>query len=662
MRTKWTKWITLLLVALMVLTMTSCQPSSTTTEPSSSGSSGSSASSSSSSSSAASTSASTTQELTHITVLGHIQTGSRTATDDRLTPIWREKSGVIPDIVDMPVAQDANQWLQMQIAGDTLPQVIAVGNNIMEVPERYQMLRNAGMLKELDIDTVIANMPLTKERLASWGVDIKDWLQANVDDDGILRKIPTLPSPLINPNIWDSNYAKLNQGNYPYFLYYRDDILKMIYPEAKSEKELAQLILEKDGNLTLEDVLDAPVYELDGLLDYLRKVKELAYEEDGYTVIPAHPALTNVPERQYRSLMTATGIWWSLPVYTPAIPPEDKFCNFTEVPTFKAYIQFMNTAYSEGLLGEEYFIQQDDQREAKMINGEYAVVNNYFPVAAARQNAADEGKTYGWRIYPACFIDLNTGYQDTREIAYSMVTGDGCKGINAHTVDDELLPTILKWIDWNYSEEAAILRAWGTPDMYTGEGENRRFKDEYADVAKYMVTGIENPDGKDGVYYGLQYAPTHQNKNVWNHEVYGITGNNGEYAFAPRFVYPLSEETVNTVTYSQLPVKQYYMNGAPEAQRHFVSVELPFSAEVSQLKAKWETVTGEWSEVNRPYEDERNLLLVEAIVGDPADFEANYKAFADTYKHQEIIDKEAEIKEAYFAYYFERAKFRQRVD
>lgn len=384
-----------------------------------------------------------------------------------------------------------------------------------------------------------------------------------MDDDGVLRKIPTLPSPMINPEIWDSRYAKLNQGNYPYYLFFRDDILKTIYPEAKTEAELAQLILEKDGNLSLDDVLDAPVYELDGLLDYLRKVKELNVQENGYTVIPAHPSLTNVPERLYRSLMTATGIWWSLPVYTPAIVEEDQFCNFTQVPTFKAYISFLNQAYNEGLLGAEFFIQKDDQREAKMINGEYAVVNNYFPIAAARTKAAEEGRGYGWRIYPCTFLDLNTGYQDTREISYSLVSADGAKGFNAHKVTDEMLPKLLRWIDWNYSEEAAQLRAWGTPDMYTGDGEDRRFKPEYEDVATYMVTGIENPDGKDGVYYGLQYAPISQNLNFWNHEVYGITGNNGESAYAPRYVYPLTESTVDTVIYSQLPVKQYYMNGAP---------------------------------------------------------------------------------------------------
>ena len=331
------RWVCLLLAALMVLSAAAC--GSTDAPAQDNGSQEEAAKPADDGAKADTDTAETSadeKDMIHITVLGHIQTGNRVAKEDRLTPIWREKTGVIPDIVDMPVAQDANQWLQMQIAGDTLPQVIAVGNNIMEVPERYQMLRNAGMLKELDIDTVIENMPLTKERLESWGVDIRDWLNANVDDDGKLRKIPTLPSPMINPDIWDSNYAKLNQGSYPYFLYYRDDILKEIYPNAKSEKELADLILEKNGNLSLEDVLDAPVYTLEGLLDYLRKVKELNFQEDGYTVIPAHPALTNVPERQYRSLMTATGIWWSLPVYTPAIPPEDKFCNFTEVPTFKA--------------------------------------------------------------------------------------------------------------------------------------------------------------------------------------------------------------------------------------------------------------------------------------------------------------------------------------
>ena len=140
-----------------------------------------------------------------------------------------------------------------------------------------------------------------------------------------------------------------------------------------------------------------------------------------------------------------------------------------------------------------------------------------------------------------------------------------------------------------------------------------------------------------------------------------MTGNYGESAYAPRFVYPLTESTVNTVTYSMLPVKQYYMNGAQEDQRHYISIEKPFPLEVSQLKAKWETVTGEWSEVNRPYEDERNLLLVEAIVGDVADFEANYAAYAATYKHEEIVEKEQEIKEAYYAYYKERQKYRERI-
>lgn len=655
MKSRVARILALVLAVWMLFGLTACQPASTAPGDSA-------APTSSQGATQDGDSAQGEEEMLVIDVLGHIQTGSRKATDDRLTPIWREKTGVIPEIIDFPRSQDANQWLQMNIAGDTLPSVIAVGNNIMEVPERYQMLRNAGFLKEIPIDVAIENMPLTKERLESWGVSIEDWLNANVDDDGVLRKIPTLPSPMINPEIWDSRYAKLNQGNYPYYLFFRDDILKTIYPEAKTEAELAQLILEKDGNLSLDDVLDAPVYELDGLLDYLRKVKELNVQENGYTVIPAHPSLTNVPERLYRSLMTATGIWWSLPVYTPAIVEENQFCNFTQVPTFKAYISFLNQAYNEGLLGAEFFIQKDDQREAKMINGEYAVVNNYFPIAAARTKAAEEGRGYGWRIYPCTFLDLNTGYQDTREISYSLVSADGAKGFNAHKVTDEMLPKLLRWIDWNYSEEAAQLRAWGTPDMYTGDGEDRRFKPEYEDVATYMVTGIENPDGKDGVYYGLQYAPISQNLNFWNHEVYGITGNNGESAYAPRYVYPLTESTVDTVIYSQLPVKQYYMNGAPEDERHFISIQKPFPLEVSKMKAQWETVTGEWSEVNRPYEDERNLLLVEAIAGPVEDFEQNYKNFADTYLHEEIVEKEQEIKDAYFTYYTERQKYRERID
>ena len=53
--------------------------------------------------------------------------------------------------------------------------------------------------------------------------------------------------------------------------------------------------------------------------------------------------------------------------------------------------------------------------------------------------------------------------------------------------------------------------------------------------------------------------------------------------------------------------------------------------------------------------------MVEAIVGDVADFEKNYTAFAETYKHEEIVEKEQEIKEAFYTYYKERQKFRERI-
>ncbi|MDR2515291.1 MAG: hypothetical protein LBD02_08850 [Christensenellaceae bacterium] len=603
-------------------------------------------------------------ELTHVSVLGHIQTGSRTAVDDILTPIWREKTGVIPDIVDFPRSQDANQWLQMQIAGGTLPDVIAVVNNIIEVPERRMMLKNAGFLKPISLEMVVENMPLTAQYLNKLGVKIEDWYLANAEEDGLLYYIPTLPNPLISEENRNTNYGKLITGAYPYFLYYRDDILKMVYPEAKTEAELVNLIVQKNGELEPADVLDAPVYELDGLLDYLRKVKALKYHDEigGFDIIPCHPSLTNVPERLYRSLMTATGIWWNEIVYTPAIAEEDKFINFTQSDSFKAYISFLNTAYDEGLLGEEFLIQKDDQREAKMVNGEYAVVNNYFPIAAARAKTLEDGRTYGWRVFPAMLIDLKTPYQDTRPIVYSLVTGDGGKSFNPNTVTDEEMPKLLHWVDWNYSEEAMELRSWGIPDMYTGDGADRRFKPEYKDLETYMVKGIQNASGQDGIYYGMRGLEVRQDITFWNHEVHGMNVSNGDFVNSPRYVYPLAAETADAVVYSQYAVRKYYRNELPEDQRHFFVLEQAFPSDVAALRAKWQVVTGEWNEVNRPYEDDRNLLLIGAISGSPKDFEANYQAYADMYKAPEIVAKEVELKEAYFAFYNARAAYRTRLD
>ena len=113
------------------------------------------------------------------------------------------------------------------------------------------------------------------------------------------------------------------------------------------------------------------------------------------------------------------------------------------------------------------------------MNGEYAVVNMWAPVAANQDKVKKEGGTYGWRFYPIFADELDPNDQDAANQYFSLTTKWNSKVINPKKVAEDQIPQILGWIDWNYSLKRLRLRAWGTPDMYTGDGMDRRYKPEF---------------------------------------------------------------------------------------------------------------------------------------------------------------------------------------
>ena len=66
-------------------------------------------------------------------------------------------------------------------------------------------------------------------------------------------------------------------------LYIRDDILKDFYPEAKTYDELKAL-LEERGEPIGDELLDVPIYTTEDYVDFLYKIQEKGYTEDGRSV------------------------------------------------------------------------------------------------------------------------------------------------------------------------------------------------------------------------------------------------------------------------------------------------------------------------------------------------------------------------------------------
>ncbi|WP_308635125.1 type 2 periplasmic-binding domain-containing protein [Paenibacillus silvisoli] len=590
----------------------------------------------------------------HLEVLSQLPTNPRKPVEDKLTPIWREKTKVIPDFVEIPANTDYKSWLQMQILADTVPAVIANQNGIADDADNMEMLKKANMVREITLDEIKAYMPLTAKRLEDLGITVDQWYNASVDPtDGKLWAIPSLPSPLLKDEYRKTPYGDARLGNGGYGVWLRDDIMKKIYPNAMTADDFKKLAVSNKGKLLLEQVMDLPIRNLDDLYGYLKKVQDLNIKENGKTITPGHLQLDNSRGALQWSLFTATGL--SMSQAYPLVINESKnlYADFELTPEWKNYISFMNKGFKDGLFGKEFYIQKNEQRDAKVINGEYAVVNMWAPIAANQEKVKKEGKTYGWRFYPIFASELDPNNQDSANQYFPLTTKWNSKAINPKKVTDDMIPQVLNWIDWNNSLEAADLRAWGTPDMYTGEGMERRYKPEFKKVEEYKLVGKQDETG-DGWYYGIQG----QDNTMTNPEVYGLAmADEMGYVYTPQIVYPFSESNYDQATIVNTAWQQHNMKNMT------LFAELPVDEATQQARAEYDTVANDFNNnLIAPHNDELDNLIVKAITSPVADFDKNYKAYTDVLSESDIADGVKKLSDAWMKYYKLREGFLKKLN
>jgi len=587
-------------------------------------------------------------DILQVEVLGWVQESTATAQEDILTPIWREKTKVIPRIVTIPDARVGGapaRWIQMRIVADTLPEIITT-NGVIQNPEVLDALLKANKLHELPLEDIKKYMPLTVDYYENLEVSVDAWFKDNVylgalqDKYGKLWYMPAggvagLASPVLTEHVSMQD----STGNIPYFLYFRDDILKKIYPQVRTEAELRQRYMENGGKLTIEDVYDIPIKDMDDLLDYCRKVKALNLTQDGRPIYAAHPNREPGVDSLRWSLgcsMAGNGMahygWSGIGEYHHY---GGNLNHLFTTEGWKDFIRWYNVAYNQGLLDPECFVQKMDQMNSKVINGEYAIINRWHDVSAARKLAKENGRSYGYRILwffnPESEEDFDTGFTDLRiSNTYTLKSDYDPVGLTTK-IDEEDWVQILHWLDWNYSDAALDLKTWGLPEWSTGTGVNRRFKPEYKELEEWAVRGVQG--GKDGYYYGmwLNGFVSLDVRTNWNHETIGV--GHRFYYLAPRWVYPAVPSLEDDIdVMSHRAVRAYteefsvHIRMAPEMTNVF---QLP-----DYLKIK--NITG-WRAT------EGKDLVLQAIVGPTKDFDKNWDEFLKLYEDPRWQDAYAQM-------------------
>lgn len=570
-----------------------------------------------------------------ITVMGYAPAGSDVAKEDVLTPIWREKTKVTPEIVSVIGKPPMQQW----VVANTVPQIIAAAGHATGT-ETFKLLKENNKLREITRADVERYMPRYVEWLTELGGTLDQLFEDNRDlQDGKLWFLPNLQGPKQLPAYQGTDFELTVGGMNQYNFYFRDDILKEIFPNVRTEAELRKLYLDQGGKLSYEDISDVPINSREELLDYLRKVKALNKKVGNKPVLAQFQSTSENPNSLLWSMFSVAGYVWT---ETGERTQKGNQLTYTPITSeWKEYYRFWNTAYNEGLIDPEAFIQKDDQASAKIINGEYAVFNGWGPVNDARALSEKEGRGYGFRLVPM-FANhpMVNAYQDMTYQPYNM-DGSAVGYLITTGVDEKDLPQVLNWFDWNFSKEAAELRAWGPREWSTGEGKERRFKPEYKAIEEWAVAGIKS--GKDGNYYGLydnmRGGDAANGAPFWNHETHGIEGL--PYEDKPVRVYPPTlSEKANTDSQVLLAENIRFKSQV----KYYRQVDWTFAHLDPEGKFN------EVDSVEGVYSADAKSKVVNVIVGKPEDFDKNYQAYLDLYSdrwHAEWAAMQQRWKEIY---------------
>jgi hypothetical protein len=436
------------------------------------------------------------------------------------------------------------QLIQEWVAANTTPEVIMYAAMIQESTWSNTM-RDANLWRTWDAATIKKYLPLYTARLAKYGVKVEDLLPFN-QFDGKNVYIPVGFGYAQFPGLKSLPEAKTAGQNY-YAVGLKDDVLKRIFPKARSEAE-QKALFAKQGKLSANDIVgDIPMKNIDDLYQYLKQVKALNLKVGDKPVIAA--ALSAQSEALGSidwSLRTIIGYHWQWPiVYTQAPNFEGSFF-LRSSPDYGRYLRWWNKLYNEGLLDPEIFVMKNDQYFAKVINGEYAVVNFWAPINDARKKGQDSSPQYGYRFFPLFYGGIKPIYNN--QVGYLSL--QAAPLVITTKVKDADLPAVMKWVDWYMSDEHDLLAFWGTPDMYTGTGKDRRFKAAYKDVENWAVYGVQAE--KDGKYFGLQHTfmlPTNEYETV-KLPIGGMSffGLAATYPESPYFVYPKDKAKILALT------------------------------------------------------------------------------------------------------------------
>ena len=253
------------------------------------------------------------------------------------------------------------------------------------------------------------------------------------------------------------------------YIYVRDDILKMVYPEAHTYDELAA-IYEKNGKFTEEEIFDVPFNTPQDLIDFMYKVDKLDVPDDG-----KGPVYTTFTHNGTDNWMACTQM---LPMfgydgdYFDYFDLETRELKYTfKEPWFKDVLKTYNKLIRDGVAASEALIDTKQNFDEKYNNARYLISPYRYPPSGNDTNELKYRKVY---------MKFENGWD---KALVNGISHDGLKKISFFKkgIDENGVIQVLRAIDFSVSAPGQKLTYWGpkSAGLYTeDENGNLQYKDE----------------------------------------------------------------------------------------------------------------------------------------------------------------------------------------
>ncbi|ANE45234.1 hypothetical protein SY83_01580 [Paenibacillus swuensis] len=297
-------------------------------------------------------------------------------------------------------------------------------------------------------------------------------------------------------------YKQATGGDVPGrgFVFVRDDILKKIYPQAKSYDELGALMEQKNGNLSKQEYLDVPIKSMADFIQFLREIKKLNLKENGKDVVPFWT------HNGSDSWLIGTILSGTLNGYNTHVQMDNNYFTYWDKerqtvdymfkqPWYKDIMKQWNELVREQIAEPEAIIQTDTQFNEKKDTGQYAMTWGW--IEPDRAKLAKAGKTYKYRK-----VYLDVPPDEKKFVQPYNATGLSPVSFFKNRIKAEDLPQILRFYDIAYTKAGQNLAYYGprSAGLFKEENGKRTFIDK--DIADATSGARPNTVYKDK--YGLR--------------------------------------------------------------------------------------------------------------------------------------------------------------